>query len=169
MNTPAALFEGDGWWVRPATDADQAALLAVYTACEDFLALGPVPQASAEMVAADRRLSAERGGIYCVACAADDSVCGVVDFVPYLAGRPDHAYFELLMLATAYRSRGWGAAIFAALRTYLTALGVRRLLAGVQVNNPAARRFWLRQGFVITGRPRLLADRTTVYDLACEV
>jgi GNAT superfamily N-acetyltransferase len=168
MNMHAALFEADGWWVRPATDDDQAPLLAVYTACEDFLALGPVAQASAAMVAADRRLSAERGGVYCVVCAADGPVCGVVDFVPRLPGGPDQAYLELLMLAAPYRNRGWGAAIFSALRTYLTALGVRRLLAGVQVNNPAAKRFWLYQGFVITGGPELLADGTTVYDLACE-
>ncbi len=169
MTTPTMLFSGPAWYIRPATDADAGALLDVYRACEDFLALGPVPVASAEMVAKDRALSQEAGGVFCAVCTEAGALCGVLDFIPRYEGRPEVAFLELLMLAQPYRNRGWGARIVAALKQYVAASGTRRLLAGVQANNPAAQRFWLRQGFSITAGPKMLPDQTICYDLACEL
>src|SRR5512143_3408157 len=51
--------------IRPIVDSDLPALLEVYRQCEDFLALGPDPHASPEMVEKDRALSRQEGGIYC--------------------------------------------------------------------------------------------------------
>ena len=42
---------------------------------------------------------------------------------------------------------------------------ITALLAGVQVNNPAALRFWQQHGFHIISGPELMPDSTTVYGL----
>ena len=39
--------------------------LEVYRRCEDFLALGPEPKASLEMVLADLEISRQEGGCFC--------------------------------------------------------------------------------------------------------
>ncbi len=51
--------------IRPITDSDLPAVLEVYRQSEDFLALGPDPHASPEMVEKDRELSRQEGGVYC--------------------------------------------------------------------------------------------------------
>jgi ribosomal protein S18 acetylase RimI-like enzyme len=42
---------------------------------------------------------------------------------------------------------------------------ITKIIAGVQVNNPGALRFWQRQGYQITGGPERMPDQTTVYHL----
>ena len=51
--------------IRLIIDPDLPAVLEAYRQSEDFLALGPNPYASPEMIAADRELSREQGGEYC--------------------------------------------------------------------------------------------------------
>jgi hypothetical protein len=51
-----------GFEIRPAGMPDLDALLDLYRQCEDFLALGPQPQASREMVLADLVLSEPEDG-----------------------------------------------------------------------------------------------------------
>jgi len=51
--------------IRPIQDSELDAVLEVYRQCEDFLALGPVAQASPQMVAADIALSRGQGGLFC--------------------------------------------------------------------------------------------------------
>ena len=58
----AQLWTENGCKIRPIAEDDLEAILAVYRQCEDFLALGPQPQASPEMVAADMRQSQAEGG-----------------------------------------------------------------------------------------------------------
>jgi len=47
--------------LRTLDDFDLPALLELYRACEDFLALGPYPRDSLEMVRSDIQLSQENG------------------------------------------------------------------------------------------------------------
>jgi hypothetical protein len=47
--------------IKPVINQDQEALLTVYHQCEDFLALGPEPQASPERILADLVHSREQG------------------------------------------------------------------------------------------------------------
>ncbi len=51
--------------IRPIVEPDLPAVLEVYRQSEDFLALGPDPHASPEMVAKDRELSRQEGGVFC--------------------------------------------------------------------------------------------------------
>jgi GNAT superfamily N-acetyltransferase len=157
----------DRFTIRPVTPGDHLAVLDVYRQCEDFLALGPDPHASPDMIARDLRLSQEQGGVFCGIYDPAGQMIGVVDVVPRLyQGDPALAFLELLMIAQPYRSVGLGAEIVRAVESVVRRDGaVRAILAGVQVNNPGAIRFWARMGYRITGGPTLQPDQTTCYDL----
>jgi GNAT superfamily N-acetyltransferase len=152
--------------IQPITDRDLPAVLDIYQQCEDFLALGPNPRASLEMVAADRALSAAQNGIFCGIFEPDGMLLGVLDFIPKgYHGVPNCAYLELLMLAAPARSRGVGAQALSWLEGELRSTGITRLEAGVQVNNPRAIRFWQNHGFMICGPSEVLPDGTECYPL----
>ena len=170
--------------IRPILDSDLPAVLEVYRQCEDFLALGPNPTASMEMIAGDRALSRSEGGEYCGLFADDGKMIGIFDFVRsgYL-GDPNCAFIELLMIAAPFRGRGLGEEAVRWLEDDLRQadarpqtlsastekeegkLKISLLRAGVQVNNPGAIRFWQRMGFAITSEAELLPDGTICYRL----
>ena len=177
--------------IRPITDTDLPAVLEVYRQCEDFLALGPNPTASMEMIAGDRALSLAEGGQYCGLFTDDGLLMGIFDFVRSgYDGNPGCAYIELLMIAAPYRGRGLGEKAVCWLEEELREPhprppappgtrsghsiamergekkpGINMLRAGVQVNNPGAIRFWQRMGFAISSEAELLADGTVCYRL----
>ncbi len=162
---------GDRFSIRPIVAEDFPALLEAYRQCEDFLALGPQPHASAEMIRADLALSRAAGGLFCGIFDPAGAMLGVVDFVPAgYEGHPAHGFIELLMIAQPQRGRGLGARV---LRAVEAEIGrppqVTAILAGVQVNNPAAIRFWDRMGYKIVGGPELQPDGTTVWYLRKEL
>lgn len=153
--------------IRPLTDDDLPAILNVYRGCEDFLALGPVATASLAMVQQDMALSAEMGGTFCGIFAPDGTMLGVVDYVVSgFEGDPRHAFLSLLMIAQPYRGRGLGAAVVARVEAAIRRQPqVDAILSGVQVNNPAAIRFWQRMGYTITSEAESMPDGTTTYHL----
>ena len=170
--------------IRPITDSDLPAVLEVYRQSEDFLALGPNPHASMEMIAGDRELSRAEGGEYCGLFTEDGTLMGIFDFVRSgFGGEPGCAYIELLMIAAPYRGRGLGEEALRWLESELKdgdphpqPFSLTRekgedkpkisiLRAGVQVNNPGAIRFWLRMGFTITSGAEPQADGTVCYRL----
>jgi GNAT superfamily N-acetyltransferase len=156
--------------IRLITDEDMPAVLEVYRLCEDFLALGPVATASLDMVAADRELSRSQNGEFYGLFDDAGTLMGVLDFIrDRYQGQSGCAYLELLMIAAPYRSQGLGEQAFRWMVAELRGAGIHRLLAGVQVNNPGAVRFWQRMGFRITSQAKLLADGTTCYDLEQEI
>lgn len=157
----------DHFTIRPVTPDDHPAVLDVYRQCEDFLALGPVAQASPEMVAADLRLSADHGGDYCGIFDPAGTMIGVLDVVPRAyEGDPAAASLDLLMIARPYRSCGIGAEVVRAVEAEVRRDGtVHTMLSGVQVNNPGAIRFWQRMGYRITSGPTPMPDLTTAYAL----
>jgi ribosomal protein S18 acetylase RimI-like enzyme len=153
--------------LRPAGEENLAELLAVYKGCEDFLALGPVPAASPEMVRGDLESSAREGGTFCGVYWEDAGMVGVADFVPRnFRGQRGVAYIALLMLKQPFRNRGIGRRALALIEQEIRKdADVACIRAGVMVNNPPAIRFWRARGFEIVSGPERLADQTTVYRL----
>lgn len=157
--------------IRPVDEAEFEAILEVYHQSEDFLALGPLPEASAAMVQADLEQSRMVGGLFCGIFQPDGRLIGVVDFIPqgYLS-QPEDAYIELLMLAQPYRSLGLGSEIVHLIEAEITKEHkVQRIKAHVQENNPKALAFWQRLGYRVTGPSQPRPDGTIVFPLCKSV
>lgn len=161
-------MQADGLAIRPLGPGDAQAILEIYRQCADFLALGPQPQATLDMVLADLRHSVEEHGRFCGIFHPADRLVGVVDYVPGMyQGDPQRAFLSLLMIGRPYRSRGLGAAVVAALAgESLKDSQVVEIHSAVQVNNPRAIRFWERMGYRIIGGPQRNPDQTIVYLLS---
>lgn len=157
--------------IRPIMHDELDAVLDVYRQCEDFLALGPAATASMAMVLQDIEISQREGGIFCGIYASDETtdgeMIGVVDYVPRgYEGDPHLAYFSLLMIAAPFRQQGVGKAVVEAIEQEITKdAQITAILAGVQVNNPAAIQFWQQRGYRIVSGPTLMPDQTTVFGL----
>jgi ribosomal protein S18 acetylase RimI-like enzyme len=153
--------------IRRVTDDDLDAVLDVYRECEDFLALGPVPAASMEMVLCDIETSHREGGQFCGIFETDDRMVGVVDFVPCgFEGDPHHGFLSLLMIAAPYRNQGIGQAVVTLIEDEIERNPqITAIFSGVQVNNPQAVRFWQRNGYRIVSGPELQGDGTTAFRL----
>jgi ribosomal protein S18 acetylase RimI-like enzyme len=153
--------------IHPIPEEELTDVLAVYRACEDFLALGPVATASIEMILKDMEISKEQGGLFCGIYNGQGRMIGVVDYVPnHYQGNPHLAELSLLMIASGDRSQGIGKAVVQAIENEVCRdPQVTAILSGVQVNNPQAIRFWKRMGYCITSGPRTHPDQTTVFDL----
>jgi ribosomal protein S18 acetylase RimI-like enzyme len=160
-----------GYQLRPVDRRDPAAqgvaaLLEVYRQCEDFLAFGPQPHASPEMVLADLDASQAAGSLYCrIYAYPSGELIGVVDYLPAgFEGNPQHAFLELLMIAQSFRGRGLGSRIVADLEAEIRKdPRVSAIRLGVQVNNPGALRFWQRCGYQIIRPAELQPDQTVAY------
>ena len=153
--------------IHPIAPDELDAILEVYKRCEDFLALGPVATASMEMVLKDIEISKEEGGIFCGIYTADRKMIGVLDYVQEGYHRDAHAaYLSLLMIDSSYRNQGIGQAVVEAVENEIRKnSSIKVILAGVQVNNPQAVRFWQRYGYRIVSEPKLMLDQTTAFDL----
>lgn len=154
--------------IRPISLDELDAVLEVYRQCEDFLALGPAPIASMEMVLQDLEISRQEGGIFCgIYDAASDQMIGVVDYVlRNFEGNPHHAFLSLLMITPPYRQQGTGKTIVEAIEHEIRKdAQVTTILSGVQVNNPQAVQFWQKRGYRIVSGPTLMPDQTTVFGL----
>ncbi len=153
--------------IRPVAQDELDATLAVYRACEDFLALGPVAIASLDMVLKDLQISREGGGIYCGIYTPEGSMIGVIDYVPNrYRGDPHAAYLSLLMIASTYRNQGIGDAVVRAIEEQIGQDDdVTVIYSGVQFNNPRAIRFWQGHGYRLVSAPTLQPDGTTAMDL----
>ncbi len=158
---------GDAFDIHPISSNELDDVLRVYQQCEDFLALGPVSTASMEMVRTDLEISRKEGGIFCGIYKADGEMIGIIDYVPsFYLQNPCHAFLELLMIAAPYRKQGVGKAIVEAIENEIRKdAKVNTIFSGVQVNNPQAIRFWLRNGYRIVSEPKLHPDQTTAVDL----
>lgn len=152
-----------GFEIVPAGPERTEELLALYLRCEDFLALNPLaPRADLEMIQRDLTTTAGEGGYYCAVQTSAGELLGVVDFIPGgFEGHPDQAFLELLMLPVEQRGQGLGARVLACLEEALRLdPRVSWLLAGCQVNNPGALRFWQKHGFEVIKPPEVQPDGT---------
>ena len=153
--------------IRPITQDDLIDVLEVYKHCEDFLALGPMPTASMEMVLKDLETSQAECGFFCGIYTGSGKMIGIIDYVPSnYGGEPHTGFLELLMIAWPFRKHGIGNAVVEAVEKEIRKdAKVNKILSGVQVNNPQAIQFWQRNGYRIVSEPKLRADQTTVVDL----
>lgn len=153
--------------IRRIDEQDLESVLEVYRQCEDFLALGPVPVSSLEMVQKDIEISREQGGVFCGIYNIDARMIGVIDYVPNnFEGDPQTAYLSLLMIVALFRKQGIGKAVVEAIENEIKKdVRMHTILSGVQVNNPQAIRFWRRHGYRIVGGPERMPDQTTVFHL----
>lgn len=153
--------------IRPITDNDLPDVLAVYRQCQDFLALGPNPTATAEMVQQDIGHSRLEGGLYCVILDSVGQTIGVIDYLPsHFEGNPKQAFISLLMIAAPHRRRDLGQQVIGHIETQIQQNAqVRAILTAVQVNNPQALRFWRKHGYRIISGPEVQPDTTITYRL----
>ncbi len=165
------MLPGDRLSIKPLTEADLDAALAIYRQCEDFLALGPQPTASAEMVRSDLDHSRAAGGRFCAIRDVTGTMVGVVDFIPAgFEGDPRCAFISLLMIAAPFRSRGIGRCVVSEVEAHiLRNPKISTIRSAVQTNNPAALRFWQRCGYRIAGNPQRQPDQTTTVPLQKDV
>jgi len=93
---------------------------------------------------------------------------GVVDFIPSgFEGKADTAFLSLLMIALQYRNQRIGIETVRLVeREIQKDTTITEIRSGVQVNNPAAIRFWQQNGYRIVSGPELLPDTTTVFQLS---
>jgi ribosomal protein S18 acetylase RimI-like enzyme len=161
------LIRADSFEVRTITQDDLEAVLDVYRQCKDFLALGPKPTASMQMVLEDIHISQRAEGVFCGIFAEDGAMIGVVDFVPNnFEGDPYIAFFSLLMIAPCFRNQGIGTTIVELIENEIRKDGqVTAILSAVQANNPKGLRFWQKNGYRIVGESELQPDHTTTFRL----
>jgi ribosomal protein S18 acetylase RimI-like enzyme len=154
--------------LRTVTPNDTDAILGVYRQCEDFLALGPALKASWEMVQKDLEISRHEGGCFCGIFNLGEQLAGVVDFIPSgFEGQNDTAFFSLIMIATQFRNQGIGNKTVSLIEEEIKKdKHITEIRSAVQVNNPAAIRFWQKNGYRIVSVPELQPDTTIVYRLS---
>lgn len=154
--------------LRTVTLNDTEAILGIYRGCEDFLALGPEPKASLEMLQKDLEISRQKGGCFCGIFNTAGQLAGVVDFIPSgFEGKADTAFLSLLMIALQYRNQGIGIETVRLVESEIKKnTGISEIRSGVQVNNPQAIQFWQKNGYKIVSGPELLPDSTTVFRLS---
>jgi len=159
MEIPAASIE-----IRPIQADDLPGILEVYRQCQDFLALGPEPVASLEMVQTDIEVSQQEGGIFCGIFNPEGPI-GVLDYSPVnFQGNPQHAFISLLMIAAPHRGRGIGQHIVKRVEAEIKRdKQVTTTFTAVQVNNPPALRFWQRNGYRIVSGSEVQPDSTITY------
>lgn len=161
------ILTGGSFTIRPVQHNELSQVLEVYRQCTDFLALGPDPRASMEMIEKDMRISKDAGGIFCGIFDDNQNMIGIVDFIPgNFEGNPAQAFIELLMMAMPARRKGLGRKIMQAVEQEISRNpNITEILSAVQVNNPNAVQFWKNVGYEINSEPILCSDGTTVYKL----
>jgi len=154
----------DSFEIRPITENDKEEVLEVYRQSEDFLALGPEPKASIAMVLLDIEASRYEKGVFCGVYDSGGKMIGVVDFVPGdFEGMAHRGFVSLLMIAAPWRNRGIGKRILELVEDKIKMTGrVSEIHTAVQLNNPAALRFWRRNNYRVFGDPELRPDQTLV-------
>ncbi|MGD0779919.1 MAG: GNAT family N-acetyltransferase [Dehalococcoidales bacterium] len=156
--------------IKTVTSEDIDDVLKVYRQCEDFLALGPRPEASAEMVLSDMEEARREGGIF-RGIYTGDKMIGVVSYVRKgFKGKLSNAFLSLLMIIPSFRGKETGTKIVKMVEKEILAdAHVMAILSAVQVNNPNARRFWEKNGYRIVSGPEAKPDKTTVFQLRKDV
>jgi ribosomal protein S18 acetylase RimI-like enzyme len=159
-------IQGKGFTIKQIDESYAGQVLEVYKQCEDFLSLGPVPNASMQMVLDDFKLSRDEGGTFC-GIYIEGEMAGIVDFNPSgFEGNPECAYIALLMISFKHRKKGVGTAIVKSVENEIRKkASIRTIRAGVQVNNPPAIAFWAKMGYEIISGPEVMPDTTVAYQL----
>ena len=92
----------------------------------------------------------------------------IATFSAWPAGTMFAIWLGELISEYGIRGQGLGSRVLAVMEQGLLDRGVRRICAGVQINNPNALRFWQAHGFRICSGPIQYPDGTTAVDLVKE-
>lgn len=154
--------------VKPVDENELDSVLEVYRSSEEFLALGPQPRASLEMIRSDMELSKTECGTYCGIWDSECRMIGIVDFVAdCFDGVRGHGFLSLLMISASRRGLGIGTEIVTAIEQEIAReYGVTTILSAVQTNNYPAIRFWRKMGYRIVSGPEPQQDGTVTYRLS---
>jgi L-amino acid N-acyltransferase YncA len=139
--------------IRPATEADIPAILAIYNdAVVNTAAIW-----NDDVVDLDNRLAwfaARRGQGYPVLVAAEgDAVLGYASYGDFRAFQGYRFTVEnSIYVASAARGKGAGTALLAALVEHAAASGKHVMVAGIEAGNDVSIRLHARHGFVETAR-----------------
>ncbi len=154
--------------IRRARGSDLPAIQSLFETDPSFWEIcegaPPRPTEAAEMLRElPPEVSIERKQVYVV--TLDDALVAVVDLI---AGFPEPAiyFLGLIFIAPLARHRSLGTRLFAALDDHVTASGGTALRLAVVVDNPAARRLYVRLGFrpiPFARRPRITWTGTTIF------
>jgi ribosomal protein S18 acetylase RimI-like enzyme len=159
------ILQTNAFTIRTVEKDDFPAILKVYKQSEDFLALGPMPNASIEMVLKDIKHSKEEKGEYCGIWDLKGNLMGMVDFIPILEDK-ESSFLSLIMVSTDYRDKGLGGKVVQALESYLTQKYlVKGILSAVQTNNRKAICFWKRCGYLVETIPEKRHDETVIFKM----
>ncbi len=163
------ILQTNTFTIRTVKKNDFPVILKAYKQSEDFLSLGPIPNASMEMVLNDIKHSKEEKGIYCGIWDLKSNLIGIIDFIPQLEDK-ESSFLSLIMISADCRDKGLGGKVVQALEQYLTTkYSVKRILSAVQTNNEKAIRFWMRCGYVVNTTPEKRPDKTVVYHMKKEL
>lgn len=162
------ILQTNSFTIRTVKQFDFPAILKVYKQSEDFLSLGPIPNASMEMVLKDIKHSKEEKGKYCGIWDLKGNLMGTVDFVPLLADK-ESSFLTLILISVDYRDKGLGGKVIQALEQYLTTkYSVKRILSAVQTNNRKAVHFWKKCGYTVETIPEKRRDETVIFKMKKE-
>ena len=159
--------------LRPLEPSESPAVADLFEASEAFFGLfGDRPPTRESAVRESHALFTDRppnhplSQKWVLGVEVAGALAGVFDVQ---LGYPDAAtaFIGLFLVHPDARGGGIGARALALLETRLAACGMQRIELGVQMNNPAGRRFWERRGFrYVESRPLLgAADPTPTVDL----
>jgi ribosomal protein S18 acetylase RimI-like enzyme len=157
--------------IEPINESSLRQVLQVYRDCEDFLARGPAPKATREMVRADLEESTREHGKYCGIYNSNGRMIGIVDYVSKgFEGNLKQAYISLIMIAARERGKGYGKMVITDIEKRIRAdKRVTVIAIAVQTNNKEAIIFWKKMGYRIVSQPEHRPDRTTVFRLQKDI
>jgi GNAT superfamily N-acetyltransferase len=136
----------DEVWLRPATEADIMAILAVTRAAYEPYTGRLQPSSSVMRESGEGvRHYLERGGV--IVAIAGDEVIGAVRYEP----REDHVYLARLAVLPGWQGRGIGSRLVAAVEEWTLLLGLDEVRIGVRLELTENREMYRHLGFVEDG------------------
>lgn len=139
--------------IRPARDADRAAIAALQIASWTDTYRGMLPDTYIDgPMAADlqAKWATRRMGQGLWAWVAEGEESDIVGFAA-CAGDTDPVLLDNLHVSPPHRSQGWGAKLLWAARLGMAERGRPNLYLTVLASNPKARAFYLREGGALSG------------------
>jgi len=138
------------------TLTDEAAILAVYEQCADYLELQTPEKPSGAMVQSDVATTAQLGGVLAgIYRRETNELIGVIGIVPRnFRGQRDYAFVLNLMIGTAYRRQGYGTEAYWAVEDFIWRDSeVKRIGTLLLPQHEPSYAFAEKQGFERAGGP----------------
>ena len=135
---------------------DEAATLAVYEQCADYLELQTPERPSGAMVQSDVATTEKMGGVFAgIYRREDNELIGVISFVSQnFRGQRDYAFVLNLMIGATHRRQGYGTETYRAIESFIWRdEAVKRIGALLLPQHEPSYAFAEKQGFERAGGP----------------